>query len=102
MVTVEMQRAGSTVGRASGSFRSWDAGDELDIQDGEFAHLSDCMVTYQDRQMKPESGPRYEVREGAGGWHKVYDTRADEYMDGESSRDKSEAQANADRLNEPN
>jgi hypothetical protein len=100
MIEVEMQRAGSTVGRASGSFRSWSEGDVLTVQKGEFSHLSDDMVSYQDRQMKPESSPRYEVREGKAGWHKVYDTREGEYVDGESSRDRSEAEANAARLND--
>lgn len=90
-----MQHPGSTVGRVSGSFRSWSAGDVLHLPKGELAHVSDRM--YETRDMRPE--PRYVVKEGEQGWHKVYDTRDGEYVDGESERSAEAAQANADRLN---
>ena len=105
MPTYKMQRTGGCRGAKTGANHTFSEGEEVDAPEGEFSHLPDSavrVVGYKDRQMKPESGPQYEVREGAGGWHKVYDTRNEEYVDGESSRDKSEAQANADRLNEPN
>jgi len=90
-----MQRPGSTVGRVSGSFRSWSAGEVLQLPKDELAHVPDRM--YETRDMRPE--PRYVVKEGQQGWHKVYDTRAEEYVDGESERSAEAAQANADRLN---
>lgn len=90
-----MQRPGSTVGRVSGSFRSWSAGEVLRLPKGDLAHVPDRM--YETRDMRPE--PRYVVKEGQQGWHKVYDTRAEEYVDGESERSHEEAKANAERLN---
>jgi hypothetical protein len=94
-VEYHMQRPGSTVGRVSGSFRSWSQGDVLVLPKGELEHVGTKM--YETRDMRPE--PRYVVREGEQGWHKVYDTRDEEYVDGESERSAEAAQANADRLN---
>lgn len=98
-VEYHMLDNGSTVGRASGSLRSWDAGDVLIGPEGEFDHLPDRMYETRDEIAEPASDPRYVVKEGDKGWHKVYDTREEEYVSGESERSREAAQANADRLN---
>lgn len=101
MPTFEMQRAGGCSGAETGAHYSFSKGDEVDAPKGEFAHLPDHatrVVGHEDRQMR--AGTRYEVHEGSAGWHKVYDTRDGEYVDGESSRDRAEAEANAARLND--
>ena len=101
MPTYEMRRAGGCSGAETGAHYTFDKGDEIDAPESEFRHLPDHaarVVGYEDRQM--QAGKRYVVREGDAGWHKVYDTREGEYVDGESSRDRSEAEANASRLND--
>jgi len=90
---------GSTVGRASGSLRSWEAGDVLRGPNGEFDHLPDRMYETRDELANPAPDPRYVVEEGGKGWYKVRDTETGEYVDGESERSEEAAQANADRLN---
>jgi len=97
----EMLRSGGCTGAKTGKSHSYNEGDEVQAPEGEFAHLPDSatrVVDYEDRSMQ-SSGPRYEVRSGSRGWHKVIDTETGEAVEGESERSEEEAQANADRLN---
>jgi hypothetical protein len=77
----------------TGALHSYEKGDEIEAPEGEMQGLPG--VAYETRVMKP----RYVVKEGQQGWHKVYDTREEEYVDGESERSAEAAQENADRLN---
>jgi len=99
-VEYHMKRSGSTVGRASGSFRSWQSGDKLMGPKGEFDHLPDRYYETRPTQEGRGDVPRYYVGEPSGnGWYPVIDSETGESVDGESERSEEEAQANADRLN---
>lgn len=99
-VKYRMRKPGSTVGRVSGSLRSWSRGDVLTVPDGELKHVGPRMYETRDELAEPSPEPRYVVKEGDKGWHKVYDTKTEEAVSGESARSFEEAQANADRLND--
>lgn len=98
-VKYQMRKPGSTVGRVSGSFRSWSRGDVLTVPAGELQHIGPRMYETRDELAEPAPDPRYVVEEGGKGWYKVRDTETGEYVDGESERSEEAAQANADRLN---
>lgn len=97
-VEYHMRKPGSTVGRVSGSFRSWSRGDVLTVPAGELEHVGPRMYETRD-ETASDTGPRYQVREGDAGWWKVVDTRVGDDVEGESERSKEAAQQNADQLN---
>jgi len=97
----EMQRNGGCTGAETGQVRSFRKGEKIQAPKGEFAHLPDSAtraLEYEDRQVNAK--PRYVVEDGGKGWYKVRDTQSGEYVGGESARDRSEADANAKRLND--
>ena len=97
---------GATRGQETGSLRQFRPGRMIRAPEGEFRHLNSDLyetrpVTAEDEDTRSPDGPRYVVSDEPNhGWWRVIDREAGKQVDGESERSKSDAQANADRLNE--
>jgi len=99
------QARGATRGQVTGTLRQYVPGRVIRAPKGEFRHLSDEMyetrpVRAEDENTRSSEKPRYVVGEKTGnGWWPVIDRETGKQVDGESERNKADAQDNASRLN---
>jgi len=69
-----------------------------DIRDA-YEDIAEVDLMPKPGQKNEATGRRYVVEDGAQGWKKIRDRQTGDYVEGESTRDATEARRRADKLN---